>query len=77
MCEEHAKLLKAYQESVATFSMTLDALTASRATVQKHEYQRMAGYAEQARLKSDQARDDLDRHAMEHGCYPRLSATAI
>ena len=43
MFEEQAKLLKAYQESVATLSVTLDALAAARSTVQKHEYLRLAG----------------------------------
>jgi hypothetical protein len=76
MCEEHAKLFNAYLQSVATFSTTLDAIAAAGASVPRHEYERLAGYVEQARLKSEQARANLERHATEHGCYPRLSATA-
>lgn len=76
MCKEHAKLLKAYQESVTKFSTTLEALEAARPTVLRHEYQRMAGYVEQARLKSEQARSELETHTTEHGCYPHLSASA-
>jgi len=76
MCEEHVRLLKAYQQSVALFSGTLDALAASRGTVLRHEYERMAGYVEQARLQSEQARSELNRHVKEHGCYPHLSASA-
>jgi hypothetical protein len=69
MCGEHAKLLKVYQASVAKLSVTLDALAAARGTALKPEYQRMAGYVEQAHGKSDEARAELDRHATEHGCY--------
>jgi hypothetical protein len=46
------------------------------ASVPRHEYERLAGYIEQARLKSEQAGADLERQATEHGCYPRLSASA-
>lgn len=74
-CEEHGKRLKVYQASVATFSVTLDALAAARASVLRDEYQRLAGYVEQARLTSERARVELDRHTAEHGCYPHLSAT--
>jgi hypothetical protein len=76
MCEEHAKLFNDYLQSVATFSTTMDAMAAAGASVPRHEYERLAEYVEQARLKSDQARADLQRHATEHGCYLRLSATA-
>jgi hypothetical protein len=76
MCKEHAKLLKLYQESVAKFSATLNALEAARPNTLREEYQRMAGYVEQARSNSDEARADLDRHVTDHGCYPLLSATA-
>jgi hypothetical protein len=76
MCEEHARLLNGYLQSVATFSTTLNAIAAAGASVPRDEYDRLAGYVEQSRLKSDQARTDLERHATEHGCYPCLSATA-
>jgi hypothetical protein len=68
MCEEHHRLLGAYQRAVNTFSLALDALGASRGTLEKAEYQRMAGYVEQSRLNSEQARIDLQRHDAEHGC---------
>ena len=76
VCEEHSKLLKAYQQSVTKFSATLNALEAARPNTLREEYQRMAGYVEQARLNSDQARAELDTHSSEHGCYPQFSGIA-
>jgi hypothetical protein len=76
MCEEYAKLLKAYQHSMALFSLTLGALEAARATVPTDEFRRQAGYLEQARMRSDQARAELDKHTAEHGCSSDLSAVA-
>jgi hypothetical protein len=76
MCEEYAKLLKAYQQSLALFSLTLGALQAARATVPREESRRQAGYFEQARMRSDQARAELDKHTAEHGCSLALSAVA-
>ncbi len=68
MCERHWELLEAYQKAVALFSTTLDALQASRATVKKDEYERMRAYVEQTRLIAEDARMDLERHIVEHGC---------
>jgi hypothetical protein len=68
VCEEHSKLLKVYQQSVSKYSTTLNALEEARPNTLKEEYQRMAGYVEQARLNSDQARSELDSHVTEHGC---------
>jgi FixJ family two-component response regulator len=76
-CEEYTRLLKAYQESMALFSLTVGALEAARATVPIDEFRRQAGYLEQARMRSDQARAELDKHATEHGCSPALSAEEV
>jgi hypothetical protein len=76
MCEEYAKLLKAYQQSMALFSLTMGALEAARATVPREECRRQAGYLEQARMKSDQASAELDKHTAEHGCWRAFSAVA-
>jgi RNase P subunit RPR2 len=68
MCDRHSELLAAYQKAVALFSMTLDALQAGRATVEKQEYERMRSYVEQTRLIAEDARMELERHVAEHGC---------
>jgi hypothetical protein len=73
-CEEYTRLLKAYQESMALFSLTVGALEAARATVPRDEFGRQVGYLEQARMRSDQAKAELDKHATEHGCSPAPSA---
>jgi hypothetical protein len=74
MCERHSELLAAYQKAVALFSTTLDALQAARAIVVKDEYDRMRNYVEQTRLKAEDARIDLERHVVEHGCDSLASA---
>jgi exonuclease VII small subunit len=76
MCNEHAQLLKNYQKAVATFSEALEALEAARATVSRDEYQRMAGYVDQAHTKWQHARDALQQHTAEHGCYPSFGVDA-
>ena len=69
MCDRHWELLEAYQKAASLFSMTLDALQCSRATVSKDEYHRMRNYVEQTRLIAEDARIDLELHVAEHGCY--------
>lgn len=77
MCEHHRELLDLYQKAVSRFSTTLEALQAAHATVSKQEYGRLYGYLEQARIASEQARLDLERHVAEHGCsYLNFAATA-
>jgi len=77
MCDRHRELLDTYQQAVSRFSVTLEALRASRGAVSKQEYGRLYGYVEQARAASEQARLDLERHVAEHGCdYLSAVATA-
>jgi hypothetical protein len=68
MCAEHARLLKAYQQSMALFSLTLVAFEAAKATVSRDEFRRQAGYFEQACMRGDRARVELDKHKLEHKC---------
>ena len=77
VCAEYAELLKAYQQSMALFSLTMGALEAVRATVSKDEYWRQVGYLEQARMRADQARAELDKHTTVHDCSPALSAVGF
>ena len=74
MCEEHSKLFHAYQEAVALFSTTLNARQATLVTAPRDEYPRMTEYVEQARLASEDARAELDRHITAHGCRSHFGA---
>jgi hypothetical protein len=77
MCEHHRELLDLYRQAVSRFSATLEALKASQGTVSKQEHDRLYGYVEQARMASEQARLDLERHIAEHGCdYVNAAVTA-
>jgi hypothetical protein len=77
MCERLAKLLRVYQDSVATLSRSLDALETGRATISRAEYERLATYVDQARAKMDQACNELEKHAAEHGCFPAVHAASV
>jgi hypothetical protein len=74
MCERQAELLSAYLKAVATFSTTLSALEAARATVLRHEYDRLANYVNQAHSRSDLAKNELEKHTSEHGCFQSVRA---
>jgi hypothetical protein len=76
MCQEHGNLLQAYQRAAAMLSTTLEALEASRSTAPIHEYERLARYVDQYRLKAEQARIKLEQHTAEHGCFPTLEPAA-
>jgi hypothetical protein len=77
MCEHHRELLDMYQKAVSRFGATLEALRVSQGTISKQEYDRLYGYVEQARMASEQARLDLERHVAQHGCdYVNAAVTA-
>ena len=68
MCDRHRELLDIYQNAVARYSATLEALKMARTSPSKQDYDRHYGYVEQARIKAEQARLDLETHIAEHGC---------
>jgi hypothetical protein len=52
-CYEKKRLLESYKTAAARFSLAVEALAASRATVGKREYERLREYSEQARIQSE------------------------
>jgi hypothetical protein len=76
MCDEYGSLLSEYQKAVSRFSTTLVALEAGRRTVGRAEYARMLGYVDQARLYSERARINLEKHTAEHGCLSEAASNA-
>ena len=75
MCERHDDLLADYQRTVRTFTMALDALQAAIAIAPGDEYDHIREYVEEARMISEQARINLERHDREHGCQDHPKPT--
>ena len=65
-CEEKERLLAAYQKGIALYSLALaqmvDGIRASK------PYEDLRELTENARMKSENARLELDAHISEHGC---------
>jgi hypothetical protein len=53
---------------IAFVTSTLNGTCEPMATPEVQDQQRHRGYVEQAKIKSEQARLDLERHIAEHGC---------
>jgi len=68
VCLEKDRLLKEYQITTENFSGAVNELQALRATSSQAEYERLRRVAEEARLKSEQARLALEHHTAAHRC---------
>jgi anthranilate phosphoribosyltransferase len=67
-CPEKDRLLKEYQVTTENFSGAVNDLQALRGTSSQEEYERLRRVAEEARLKSEQARLALENHTAAHRC---------
>ena len=63
-CPEKARLVNEYSATLLEFSRSLRALRKMLGDVTEEEWH----YAEQARLRAEQARVMLENHLKEHGC---------
>jgi hypothetical protein len=68
VCLEKDRLLKEYQVTTENFSGAVNDLQALRGTSSQEEYERLRRVAEEARLKSEQARLALEHHTAAHRC---------
>jgi len=67
-CEEKSRLATEYESSTAKFSEAVTDLRKKTGTSAKEEYQRLDRAANEARVKSEQARLALEQHIAAHGC---------
>lgn len=67
-CEEKNRLATEYEVSTTKFSEAVSELRKKMGTSAKEEYQRLDRAANQARVKSEQARLALEGHIAAHRC---------
>ena len=67
-CEEKSRLAAEYENSTAKFSEAVTELRKKMGTSAKEEYQRLDRAANEARVKSEQARLALEQHIAAHRC---------
>jgi hypothetical protein len=67
-CKEKDRLLAEYYRASLAFSDAVAALQQKTGTSPKAEYETLRMVADDARMKSEQARLALEEHAAMHGC---------
>ena len=67
-CEEKVRLMSEYTTATSEFSRTLNTLYRDMGVLRKAEYDRIRGFIEKARTRSETARIALERHILQHGC---------
>jgi hypothetical protein len=67
-CEEKARLATIYETATGKFSEAVTELRHKIGVSAKKEYERLERAANEARLKSEQARLALEQHTAAHNC---------
>jgi len=67
-CEEKKRLAADYEAATAKFSEAVTQLHDRMGTSPKEEYERLDRAANEARVKSEQARLALEQHIAAHRC---------
>lgn len=67
-CEEKARLMSDYNAATSKFSEAVAELHRRMGTSPKEEYERLDRAANEARVKSEQARLALEQHIAAHRC---------
>jgi hypothetical protein len=67
-CEEKFRLTAQYDAATVKFSEAVSELRLRMGTSNKEDYTRLSQVANDARVKSDQARLALEQHIFRHRC---------
>ena len=67
-CEEKARLARVYESATGIFSDAVTELQQKIGVSARQEYERLNRNANEARLKSEQARLTLEKHLAAHRC---------
>jgi hypothetical protein len=70
-CAEKERLLREYQTAAEDYSRAVRALSERSGVMSKASYIEIRDYSEAARAKAEAARNAMDRHVAEHGCWAR------
>jgi hypothetical protein len=68
-CEEKRRLATEYEATTPKFSKAVAEPRKKTGTSANEEYKRFERAANEARVKSEQARLALEQHVSAHGCY--------
>ena len=67
-CAEKTRLVSEYHTKTSEFSRTVGILNKRMGVMTKDQYDRIREFTELARVQSENARFELERHIKEHGC---------
>jgi hypothetical protein len=67
-CEEKARLLRAHHRAASANSHAVKDLNTKMRNISVAEYKILRAAADEARIKSTEARTALKRHQAKHGC---------
>ena len=67
-CEQKARLVAEYHAATNAFAASVAEFQQKMGTSPKADYDRLQRASDEARLKSEQARLDLEQHVAAHGC---------
>ena len=67
-CVEKIRLIGHYTVATADYNRAVQVLAEKSGVMRKSEYTLIREYADTARLRSEFAREELDRHIATHGC---------
>jgi hypothetical protein len=67
-CDERARLLKEYEESVEVYNLAVGALVDARPRVSREAYLRVTAQAEEILTRIEQVRSAMKKHTAEHRC---------
>jgi hypothetical protein len=67
-CAEKRRLIEIYEAATREFSRTLTVLTRRMGVLLREEYDEIRAAGERARLRSEEARLQMEKHIAEHNC---------
>jgi len=67
-CQEKARLASEYELTAKRYATAVTELNKNMGTSAKAEYERLTRAADEARVKSEQARLSLEQHVAAHKC---------
>jgi len=67
-CKQRGDLDRALQMALADYKRGVNILDWARGQMKRNQHECLQKYIEEARLRSEEGRQALDRHVQKHGC---------